>query len=347
MAPAAPHLERFLTAVRRRVIFVRAAERIGLCAAIACAAALALLPILLWRREPAMPLALGAIALGALGGLVWSLLDRPTLLGAAMEADRQLDLADLLGTALAVRTDPSAKFTSSEWSQLLLGLAESRCRTLSPSMLVLNRMGARAWGGIGLVAALVLTLAFMSSQPDDLRAAGASVEIVSRPANSVASAAPSPQMTSRNRPAAARDVTDDSNRVGDMPDPSPSKTGEQTQDHRAATGASAGAQNATGGGDSKTLVSQPRSDGQLPMTEAGSDASSGVTASGSGEAAKNDSKAGAAARSTGAVKAEAQHAVPPWQADTWNSSRAAAAETLRAGGVPDDDQDIVREYFRR
>jgi len=45
------HFERFLRAVHRRMVLLRGAERIGLCLLAGCAAALVLVPILIWRGQ--------------------------------------------------------------------------------------------------------------------------------------------------------------------------------------------------------------------------------------------------------------------------------------------------------
>ena len=52
------------------------------------------------------------------------------------------------------------------------GRRGSDVRTLGPSAVVLNPLGARAWGGIGLATALLLTLALLAGSPADTRAAG-------------------------------------------------------------------------------------------------------------------------------------------------------------------------------
>jgi len=74
-----------------------------------------------------------------------------------MQADRQLRLSDLLGTALALRQ----RENPDEFEQAVMGLAEARCRGASPSAVVLNRLGARSWGGIGLTGAMVIGLGLM------------------------------------------------------------------------------------------------------------------------------------------------------------------------------------------
>src|SRR6476619_5995830 len=94
--------ERFLDRVHRRWIFVRAIERMGLSLVVACAIATVLSVILISRGEAAMGAISFCLALGLLCGILIGLLTRPTLFETAVEVDRQLNLSDLLATALAV-----------------------------------------------------------------------------------------------------------------------------------------------------------------------------------------------------------------------------------------------------
>src|SRR5437868_1227616 len=99
MASTMPHFEQFLRAVHRRFLLVRVVEHAGMGALSACAAATLVLPLLLWLGEPPLVPAVALIALGAVAGTWWGVVRRPSRLTAAMEADRQLGLRDLLGTA--------------------------------------------------------------------------------------------------------------------------------------------------------------------------------------------------------------------------------------------------------
>src|SRR5437868_2715961 len=94
-------LERFVRRVHRRLTIIRLLERVGVCLVVGCAADLLLAPILMWRGESALPMILFTFAAGAAAGIAWGWARRPKMLDAASEADRQLDLADLLGTALS------------------------------------------------------------------------------------------------------------------------------------------------------------------------------------------------------------------------------------------------------
>src|SRR4051812_48354080 len=97
------HLDRFLRAVHRRLLVLRAIERGGACAAVACAVAAVLIGAAMWTGRDALRMCVATVTVGAVAGIVWGLVRRPSMLRAAAEADRQLDLKDLLGTALAAR----------------------------------------------------------------------------------------------------------------------------------------------------------------------------------------------------------------------------------------------------
>ncbi len=157
----------FLRSLRRRMIIVRAAEAAGIGMIVAAGISLVLALLLLLSGRDAMQLCVGTLTAGAAAGAGWSLLRRPTLLHAAMETDRQLNLADLLTTALTRRD------TSDPWQAAVIALAEQRCADLSPSDVLLARLGARAWGGIGLSTALVLAVGALSASSSDSRATSA------------------------------------------------------------------------------------------------------------------------------------------------------------------------------
>src|SRR4051812_3143477 len=89
-------LERFVLAVRRRMIVVRGIERVGVGTLVAMIAAAPLITILIYRGESSVALMGVALLIGASAGSIWGMRQRPTILHAASEADRQLDLNELL-----------------------------------------------------------------------------------------------------------------------------------------------------------------------------------------------------------------------------------------------------------
>ena len=147
--------ENFLTRVHRRFVITRIAEWGGLGLLAGCGVAVPLLAIAMWRGLPLVSLAAAALGLGTAAGSFWGLVSRPTRLASAMETDRQLGWPDLLASAYAVRksTDP--------WVAAVMVDADRHCQASSPSAVLLNRFGMRAWGGIGLATALVGVLALI------------------------------------------------------------------------------------------------------------------------------------------------------------------------------------------
>lgn len=164
MNPAPEHL-RFVRQVRRRWIAWQMLERMGIGMVAASAVSLTLMPVLLWRGQATIIPALMFLCLGCAIGMLWSCSTAPTLLQAAMLADRQLGLNDLLSTAITLPTD-----SSNRWEAMVIAHASSRCHGLGANQVFVRRLGARAWGGIGLVGALPLILALMSSDPLPLAA---------------------------------------------------------------------------------------------------------------------------------------------------------------------------------
>lgn len=160
------HLDHFLRAVHRRRRVIRGLERMGLCLLGSWVLIMLLIPLLLWRGQPALPLVGLVAAIGGIGGMIWSFTRPAALLQTAMEADRQLGLSDLLATALTIRDAQ----TADPWRQTVVAMAEARCRGLSPSSVISHRLGVRAWGGIGLAGGLVLTLGLIFANPPATRA---------------------------------------------------------------------------------------------------------------------------------------------------------------------------------
>src|ERR1700722_9529269 len=102
MRSPGPRFLRFVNSVHRRYVMWRLLERTALGLVAGSMAGLGLLPLALWADRPAFPFVSGTLCFGAGIGLLWGILRRPTRLDSAMEADRQLDLKDLLGTALSL-----------------------------------------------------------------------------------------------------------------------------------------------------------------------------------------------------------------------------------------------------
>lgn len=353
-------LDRFTRAVHRRLLLVRAIEGAGLALLVSAAFALPLTVALLWQDRPALAAAVVTLSLGAAAGLLAALLlRRPTLYDAAAEADRQLELSDLLATALAARAsvDP--------WQRAVVAMADARCATLKPNAVVLHRFGGRAWGGIALATALVLTLGLLSVTPAEAPARDARPEDDQATALAAAETDPEPPGRRDELLSAAHDRAAASPREYLPQDASESGRGAMASDDadpappRAVHDASASRRTADAGGvgsasaSSVTRRTQPApAPAPSPRAREGIDDPTAPTAGG-GRMSEAHPDAGAAASSSvtsssaAAPGAGRQSPVPPWRSPSWPTDVAAAEQAVRSGRVGDGYRDVLRAYFRR
>ena len=350
--PARNHsreFERFVTAVHRRMTVLRAVERVGLCVLGGCVFAAALSPILMTRGEPTGNLILAALGAAIVGGLFWGLLSRPSRLAAATEVDRQLRLADLLGTALMLHsTDADDPMTGA-----VLALADARCRVTTPATVVLHRFGARGWGGIGLALAFVVGLNLLgpdathSATRDRARAASwGDVE-----------AARADETGRSARKAAAPDLR--RAKMGTGSDETQSPPSETTEDRPSASvaqatgssdeGSGGGSQDGSGAGAGQSNSRKPGDsainarpgDAHDPATS-GTAAAGGGTGTGPGPARPSNQAGSTAGQGAGTARRPA----PVWDSKVWADDRGAAEAAVRSGRVPDAYRDLVRGYFQ-
>ncbi|MGD0463785.1 MAG: hypothetical protein ABSB74_14960 [Tepidisphaeraceae bacterium] len=346
MPSYAPDTRKFISAVWRRIVVVRIAESIAIATAAASAAGLALIPILWLRGQSALPLALAMLLLGGISGGVWGISRRPTRFQAAVEADRQLNLQDLLGTVHLLSRENAA---GDPWRDAIACVSDERCRCLRPSAVVVNRLGLRAWGGVGILGALLITMGLFTARPPNVSAAASSPESNS-PAPpqsiqpSIAVANPSPQSTARPPGPGGND--DISNRAAEQDQPDDSHRDSSSQSKLAQSHSAAGADSSTGGGAVITHASQPPI--ELPAI---GDTGAAFPHSGQAIAAtagQSDSRAKTPGDSNAVTATgSANHRSPPWTSDQWPADSAAAQAAINAGHVPDSDADLVRDYFSR
>jgi hypothetical protein len=333
----------FVRRVYRRLIWMRILESAGLGVLAGSVLGLVLVGVLFWRGESALLLAELVLPLSALGGVVWAVLRRPTALNAAIEADRQLDLADLLATAWLLERNQSGD--GDAFAAAVISMAEARCATLFPSTVLLNRLGARAWGGIGLAGALVLTLGLMSANPlDSQAAANESAGGKSITARSEVMGNPQTAGSSR-KPGTA--IVGDVRHEGDnsfdtTPNTSTTKSGQAGANDAAQSAANPDG-SGSGAGQSH---SSPNNAAASPVgTQSKNQSPGGTQAGGVGAATENATTGrGPSAQSAGG---SSSRAVPPWSSDSWPAAQQAADAALRTGQIPPAYHDLVREYFDR
>ena len=349
-------LDRFVSALHRRLTVVRALEAVALGTAGGAAAAGLLIPLLLWRGDSALAPTAAALLLGALTGLIWGMTRRPTLLQAAAEADRQLGLADLLATALTVRPKRRESDRDAEaagWLQTVVAHADAACVRHAPSQVILHRLHARAWGGVALAAALVLSIAALTTQEPAARAAGGNVA-GQRPGRRATPEAMTDAQQGGRNPAAARPASRSPGlgpRGAEAPVRSPVAR-EDSVDAASPSDASgqrgnAASDNGLGGGSGRARTPG----GSNPVGSSGSSARRNAS-DGQGEAAGGAGTAvvgrpGADPDARGTVTGASGEAPPtaPWVSPTWADDARRAHEAVEAGRVPDARRGLVRDYF--
>ncbi|MGD0767178.1 MAG: hypothetical protein ABSB42_03040 [Tepidisphaeraceae bacterium] len=346
MKPFAPLTGKFISAVRRRILLIRIAESIAVATAIASAAGVALLPIAWWRGQSALPMASALFLLGLLCGLIRGISRRPTVLQAAVEADRQLDLHELLGTILQLAASPA----ESAWRDSVAAFAENQCRSLKlkPSAVIVSRLGLRAWAGIGILGALLLTSAALTARPADVTAASSSA-LAYVPANS--SQPPDAAPTNINeepartaaRPPGPGGTDDDSNRAFPR-NRSDDSTGGSVPRQNVQSHSANGLGSTPGGGIA--VIPAPMLPPEWPQTHNvnGDISHAGRVAAGTGQ---SDPRAPGDTNSTIASSASAVAHPAPWTTPGWPTDAAAAENSITTGRIPDADADLVRDYFQR
>ena len=344
----APLTGKFIFAVRRRILLIRIGESIAVATAIASAAGLALVPLAWWRGQSALPMASALLLLGFLCGLIRGISRRPTVLQAAVEADRQLDLDDLLGTIVQL-AGSEAECT---WRESVAAVAENQCRSLKlkPSAVIVSRLGLRAWAGVGILGAMLVTSAALTARPGEVAAASSSA-LAYVPANSIQPADTAPANVNEEfartaaRPPGPGGTDDDSNHAFPQ-NRLDESTGGAISRQNPQSHFSTGFNVSPGNGVAVTASPRPSPQWPQPHNVSGDVSHAGRVAAGDGQ-----SDAGASApgetNSTLAASALPGGHPAPWTAPGWPADAAAAENAITTGSVPNADADLVRDYFRR
>jgi hypothetical protein len=345
MGSAVPNLARFLHRLHRRLFVVRWVEHVGVGVVIGAAVSVLLLPVLVMRGRPALPVLAALLLIGAVAGGAWLLFRHPRLIDTAGEADRQLGLADLLATGWLVAREGGS--LDDPFERAVLAVADARAASLSPSSVVLNRLGARAWSGIGLTTALAITLAMLSANPINLRA-DAQRRVAQR---ALTPSAKELRPSSGSAVAGSRSIPI----VPDFPDleqngfnlarRTMSAGGDvaDSNDHAEAADPSGS------GSGSGTSRSDPGVRPPNAVSTGAHDQRNGFVA-GRGGGGGRSSDAGEAGRGTSTIstgETVGGRAVAAWSMTTWSTRRAKATHAVRAGAVPQRYHDVIRSYFDR
>ena len=329
------NFERFLAKVHRRYLALGLVERAGLGLLASCAAGLPLVVLAIWKGIPAGPLAVGALGLGALGGFLVGLLHRPTLHDTATEADRQLETSDLLSTALAVQHNPDP------WAGAVIASADRWSQTAAPSSVILNRLGARAWGGIGLATALVLVLTLLPTYATPIQAADPSTN-GSNPAHGTDSSYAAANNPRRSTPEQNPEDLRTNPQAADGPASRPEGSTESRNDNgRQNPGRDA----ASGRGESHTPSKSDPLKNATDSTQARRASPTGRSTDGAGRAAKNAASGNSDASQVG--DSELSTLLAPWKSSEWPQQAQQAIHAVDSGQVPAAYRDVIQGYFER
>jgi hypothetical protein len=320
----------FLRAVHRRLILVRWVESVGGGVLAGSAAALPLVAIQLYRHEPAWPAALLLMVVGAMGGMVFALRTWPSRMTAARLADSQLNLADLLSTTVAMQD-----LQDDPWVVSVRAIADSRCRELSPSQLVLNRWGARAWGGVGLSTALVLAVSLLGSDPHSLQARSDKAD--ERPAAQSRSEVPLDSEV-RNSTEVARKQQNPAHSTA------PDESGEYASESTLRENAQKLRDGSPHEGQSEGTTGLAHLPQPIRSMNPSSARSTGEISDGQGDGPANTA-VGNDGNANAGIGDDASVDVPAWKSASWPEDRARALHAIDDGHIPDAYRDLVREYF--
>lgn len=338
---------RFVTRLHRRVIVIRACEYAGIGAAAGCAAALPLMATAIWGGTPALHIALCVPILGALVGVVRLMLHRPSTRESAIEADRQLGWNDLLTTAweLGRRKPAWADQEDERFLQSMLALTEQKCSSTSPSTIITHRLSRRAWSGIGLALAMVLSIGLLVSHPASSSAEQDAAQLSSRHSLSRRPiAGNTPTYSTAVAEAARHTASPLADQSGDRSEAlGPMRTKAAAASADARTHSSA---NPTGSGGGSGRSDAPDQSARIEGygasargDQSGESAAGGMSTDSEGGP---DQRAGSTAAS-----ALPREAAEPWRSATWPVEGNDAQHPVRDNPIPPQYQDLIREYFRR
>ena len=221
---------------------------------------------------------------------------------------------------------------------MVIRQAKARCAGISLSELMLRRLDSRAWGGIGIAFALLLSLAMLSAHPylSEAHAAAApqSPNLLNNdPTNSLeqaaaaASAAQADPLT--DHPLASSDSSSDP-----VLSSADAVSSIRSANHSAIPDGTGSAAGRSKDGKNSSLNRFAPHDSAVAV--AGSSAAGGQSA-----AAFAEDQRSATSGSTSATPSQTSS----WRSNGWSADQAAAMQEIHSGQIPGSYRDLVRDYF--
>jgi len=322
------------------MLLLRAAEAAGLGLLAASGLALGLMAVLMYHDRPALAVLAVLMPVGLGAGLTWAWWRRPSIVAVAIEADRQLRLQELLSTAWALRSagreDPPAR--------AVLFAADDAAARIAPAQLVLHRLGVRAWGGIGLTAALAIALGLVSANPLSTSAAPHSRGVVAAIAQRQVD--PAADQSASATPGRAADLPDHAPQSDEALHPAGQNGSPAAQGEAPDSGQSLASAEGAGGGSARSADSgapraSPPAASDAPR-EIGMDGSPVAGGAAARQGVGREGRSGSAAAAAGSGQAP-----PPWISPNWPDAVRSADMAIRSGRIPLDYHDLIRDYFER
>jgi hypothetical protein len=315
--------------VHQRYVLMHMVEQSLVGLAMGALMGIPLVAALLWRGLETELVAISLPALGLLLGAVHGFATRPTRMQAATEADRQLGLADLLGSALSVSD-------RADWAAIIRSQADATCQRISPTEVVLHRLGVRVWGGAGLASALLIALAFLPTSAAPSQGSQNSASAYPESQVELARAASLP------RPTAIQADPDSSerSRFGELKTSAASDA--VSTSNELSHDLSAGSSPANGQG-AASAAADPRPL-QLGSSHSADIGDGHHTATGAGNQSGRGTRADSA--DSGSAGTTPDSSDPPWKSSAWPAKVNQVQAELQSGHIPDAYRDMIGGYFQ-
>jgi len=253
----------------------------------------------------------------------------------------------LMSRALSV----SDRSPNDSWISTLLAVADEHCRTVLPSTVVFNRLGARAWGGIGLATLLVIVLGLMPTYAIPTRAenshASSDVGIAESEYPDSLHSMATPSLSRRTPGQEDPDDATASRIAGVEPRGDPDAANPSASDQQQANASST---DPNGRGSGASHSDSPRGNTMNSATTGTRwrDASGiGKPSGGAGESAVNEVDGNDASGQAAGSNGDGFRPAPPWESRDWAAQSQRALNALKDGRIPDAYRDVVRGYFER